>query len=145
MNPEVNNTLDYLDALPPDQAAALRKLRQQIIAAAPGCEEYFGYGLPGFKLHGHPLLYMGAAKNHCALYGMIPKGFEEALVDFKRSKGAVQFTPKKPIPAALVKAIVKAKVVELEARWAAEIVKKGAKNAPLKSAKNLKQTPERTN
>ncbi len=145
MNPKVKNTDDYLNALPLDQAAALQKLRKQIIAAASGCEGYFGYGLPGFKLHGHPLLYMGAAKNHCALYGMIPKGFEEALVDFKRSKGAIQFTPKKPIPAALVKAIVKAKVVELEARWAAEIVKKGAENAPLKTAKNVTKTPDRTN
>lgn len=123
MDPKANNTEDYLDALPSDQATALRKLRKQILAAAPGCQEYFGYGLPGFKLFGHPLLYMGAAKHHCALYGMMPEGFDEALKDFERSKGTIQFTPKKPIPAAVVKAIVKAKVAELELRYAAKIAK----------------------
>lgn len=54
MNPSARTTDDYLKFLPADQAKALEKLRKQIIAAAPGCEEYFGYGLPGFKLHGIP-------------------------------------------------------------------------------------------
>ena len=117
MNPSAKNTDEYLVMLPDDQAAALQKLRKQILAAAPKCEEYFGYGLPGFKYNGHPLLYMGAAKKHCALYGMMPGGFEEQLKDFKRSKGTVQFTPEKPIPAAVVKAIVKARAGEIEAKW----------------------------
>jgi uncharacterized protein YdhG (YjbR/CyaY superfamily) len=117
------NTADYLEALPEDQRKALLKLRKQIRAAAPKCEEHFGYGLPGFKLHGHPFIYMGAAKHHCALYGAIPQGFDEELKEYKRSKGAVRFTPDRPIPAAVLKAIVKAKVAELEGRWAAETTK----------------------
>jgi uncharacterized protein YdhG (YjbR/CyaY superfamily) len=117
MKPSAKNTDEYLTMLPDDQGKALQKLRKQILAAAPSCEEYFGYGLPGFKYNGHPLLYMGAAKNHCALYGMLPKGFDEELKDFKRSKGAVQFTPERPIPAAVVKAIVKARMAENDARW----------------------------
>ena len=116
MSPHTN-TNDYLKALPADQRAALEKLRKQILAAAPGSEEHFGYGLPGFKLHGHPLVYMGAAKNHCALYGSVPRGFGEQLKAFKVSKGTIQFTPEKPLPAALVKAIVKAKVAENQLRW----------------------------
>lgn len=117
MKPSVKNTDQYLESLPDDQAKALQKLRKQILAAAPQCEEYFGYGLPGFKYNGHPLLYIGAAMKHCALYGSLPPGFEEKLKDFKRSKGTVQFTPEKPIPAAIVKAIVKAKVEENELKW----------------------------
>ncbi|MBK8582216.1 MAG: DUF1801 domain-containing protein [Flavobacteriales bacterium] len=113
----MQNTENYLTALPAEQAKALQKLRKQILAAAPKCEEYFSYGMPGFKYNGHPMLYIGAAKHHCALYGTVPKGFEEALKDFKRSKGAVQFTPKKPIPAAVVKAIVKEKMEEIGMRW----------------------------
>jgi uncharacterized protein YdhG (YjbR/CyaY superfamily) len=116
-NNKPQDTDEYLEQLPTDQAKALQKLRKQIIAASPKCEEYLGYGLPGFKYNGHPLLYIGAAKHHCALYGTVPKGFEEALKDFKRSKGAVQFTPKKLIPAAVVKAIVKEKMEEIVMRW----------------------------
>ena len=127
MNPTVNNTDDYVESLPPDQAAALQKLRKQIMAAAPGCEEYFGYGLPGFRMFGYPMLYMGAAKKHVALYGMIPKGFDEALEGFERSKGSIRFTPGKPIPAAVVKAIVKAKVAELKVRESEKTAKKAAK------------------
>lgn len=111
------STASYLKGLPADQRTALEKLRNQIRSSAPGAEEHFGYGLPGFKLNGHPLIYFGAAKNHCALYGSIPAGFSRALKDFKISTGAIRFTPEKPLPALLVKAIVKAKVVDHQLRW----------------------------
>lgn len=124
---------DYLDALPKDHRDALQKLRKQILAAAPDAEEHFGYGMPAFKYNGHPMLYIGAAKNHCALYGSVPAGFKEALKDFTMSKGAIQFQPAKPIPAALVKAIVQAKVAEMEVRWPRSAGRAGkAKSVPVK-------------
>jgi uncharacterized protein YdhG (YjbR/CyaY superfamily) len=107
---------DYLAALPPDQRSALERLRQQVLGAAPGIEEHFGYGMPAFKHDGHPMLYIGAAKAHCALYGAVPAGFAEKLKGFAVSKGAIRFTPRKPIPASLVKAIVRAKCGEIEAQ-----------------------------
>lgn len=114
------STEAYLGSLPAQQRVALEKLRKQILAAAPGIEEHFGYGLPGFRYNGHPMLYIGAAKSHCALYGSVPTGFKEQLRDFKTSTGAIQFTPDKPLPAALVKEIVKAKKAEIEVRWPAD-------------------------
>jgi uncharacterized protein YdhG (YjbR/CyaY superfamily) len=87
------NTEAYLEQLPADQRKALEQLRKQILAVAPGAEDGFGYGLPAFKYNGHPLVYMGAAKNHCALYGSVPVGFKERLKDFTVSKGTIQFTP----------------------------------------------------
>ncbi len=114
------NTDEYLKQLPPDQRKALETLRKQILAAAPGAEEHFGYGLPGFKYNAHPVVYMGAAKKHVALYGSIPGGFKERLKDLNVSKGTIQFTPEKPLPAALVKDLVKAKVTEIEVRWPAK-------------------------
>lgn len=125
------STDKYLAQLPPDQQHALQNLREQIIAAAPKAQEYFGYGLPGFKYNEHPLLFMGAAKKHVALYGSIPAGFAAKLKDFTVSKGTIQFTPEKPIPAATVKAIVKAKMAEIEVRWPA----KAKKAAPKKTEK----------
>ncbi|MBK9264436.1 MAG: DUF1801 domain-containing protein [Polyangiaceae bacterium] len=108
---------DYLAALPKDQREALQKLSTQIVRAVPGIEEHFSYGMPAFKFLGHPMLYIGAAKNHCALYGSVPIDFKDALKDYTVSKGAIQFMPDKPLPAALVKAIVKAKCEEIEVRW----------------------------
>jgi uncharacterized protein YdhG (YjbR/CyaY superfamily) len=101
----------YLARLPAEQRKALEKLRAQIRAAAPKAEEGFGYGLPGFYLDG-PLFYYGAAKAHCSLYGARPAGFDKELAAFGLAKGTVRFTPDKPIPAALVKRMVKAKVAE---------------------------------
>lgn len=121
---QTDTTEDYLKALPKDQRDALQQLRKQILAAVPGTEEHFGYGMPAFKYNGHPMLYIGAAKNHCALYGSVPAGFKQALKDFTVSKGAIQFTPEKPIPAAVVKEIARAKAAEIEVCWP---VKKAAK------------------
>jgi len=116
------STIDeYLADLPDDQRRALTTLRKQIKSAAPAAEEYIGYGLAGFKVHGRPLLYMGAAKNHLAVYGARA---DDALADklkaFKQSKGTIQFTPDKPIPGAVVKEIVKARLAALDERVAAK-------------------------
>jgi uncharacterized protein YdhG (YjbR/CyaY superfamily) len=119
------NTDEYLAQLPGDQRAALQKLRKQILTAAPGTVEHFGYGVPAFKYNDHPLVYFGAAKSHCALYGSVPPGFKERLKDYDVGKGAIRFTPEKPLPAALVKDLVKAKAQEIEVRWPIE-----AKRAP---------------
>ena len=100
---------EYLSALPSDQRRALQTLRAQIKAAAPGAEEYIGYGLAGFKFEGRPLVYIGAAKNHCAIYGArADDALADKLKGYKQSKGTIQFTPDKPIPAALVKEILSA-------------------------------------
>lgn len=123
------NTDEYLMQLPVDQRKALETLRQRILAAVPGAEEHFGYGLPGFKHNGHPMLYLGAAKNHCALYGSVPVGFKDRLKDFTVSKGTIQFTPEKPLPAALVKDIVKMKCAEIDVRWPVKVKKTAAKKA----------------
>lgn len=137
MTKTIPNTADYLAALPKDQRAALEKLRKQILAAAPGIEEHFGYGMPGFKYNGHPMLYLGAAKNHIALYGSVPIGFKDRLRDFLVSKGTIRFTPEKPLPAALLKEIVRAKCVEIELRWPLD-PKKPAAVKPVRKAANKK-------
>lgn len=108
---------EYLAALPPDQRKALQRLRKQILDAVPGLEEHFGYGMPAFKYNGHPVVYIGAAKAHCALYGSVPRGFAEQLKGFKISKGTIRFTPDRPLPVEAVIAIVREKCAEIELRW----------------------------
>lgn len=137
------STIDeYLRGLPADQRRALSTLRAQIKAAAPEAEEYIGYGLAGFRLNGRPLIYMGAAKHHCAIYGArADDALTEKLKAWKQSKGTIQFTPDKPLPATLVKQIVKARVAALEKRVAA---KKKAGATKKKAAKpTAKKAPPR--
>ena len=110
-------TADYFAMLPTDQRKALTELRRQILAALPEAEEYFGYAMPGYRYHGHPLAYIGAAKKHCALYGMVPQEFAERLKEFSTSKGSIRFTPDKPLPEKLVKDLVLHLAAEIDRRW----------------------------
>jgi uncharacterized protein YdhG (YjbR/CyaY superfamily) len=67
----------------------------------------------------------------------VPPGFAEQLKGFKHSKGAIQFAADKPLPATLVKQIVRAKLAEHELRWGTGKPTK-AKKAPVKVAKAKK-------
>jgi uncharacterized protein YdhG (YjbR/CyaY superfamily) len=104
---------EWMGRLGVEQRGALEKLRAQILAAAPGAEEVISYGQPTFVLHGH-LVAFGAFKNHLSFFPMsstLIATFPEAA-EFATSSGTMQFQPDKPIPAALVKKIVKARVVQ---------------------------------
>jgi uncharacterized protein YdhG (YjbR/CyaY superfamily) len=108
----------YLAALGRDQRAALEKLRKVIRSAAPRAEEYIGYGLAAFRLDGRPLVALGATAKHCAFYlmsGSTVAAHEEDLEGYDTSKGTIRFPPDKPLPAALVRKLVKARIAENEA------------------------------
>ncbi len=111
--PVARDVEHWLSRLEPKQRAALEKLQAQIRAAAPGAEEVISYGQPTYLLHGH-LVAFGAFKNHLSFFPMsstlIGKYPEAAL--FATSSGTMQFQPEKPIPAALVKKLVKARIAE---------------------------------
>jgi uncharacterized protein YdhG (YjbR/CyaY superfamily) len=111
------STAEYFAQLPKDRRTVLQRLHKLIRTAVPGMEEHFGYGMPAFKYNGHPVLYLGVGKAHCALYGEVPAGMKQQLAGFKSSKGAIQFTPDNPLPDAVVREIVYAKVAQIEERW----------------------------
>ena len=105
---------EYLMALPEDQQEALEKIRQAIKSAAPKAEEVISYQIPTYKLNG-PLVHFAAFKNHLSLVVVsksIAETFAKELAPFKSSGRTIHFTPEKPIPAALVKKIVKERVRE---------------------------------
>jgi uncharacterized protein YdhG (YjbR/CyaY superfamily) len=105
---------DYLAALPDDQRAALEKLRKTIRAAAPKAEECISYGLAAFRQNGM-LVGFGASAKHLAFYPMnstTVKAFKDELKGLATSKGTIRFQPDKPLPAALVRKLVKARIAE---------------------------------
>lgn len=110
-------TLDvdaYLATGPADMRAALEGIRKQIKATVPGVEELISYGIPIFKYNGS-LLGIGYAKTHCGLYVMskaVMEQFADELKSYNNAPTTIRFTPDKPLPAALVKKIIKARVDE---------------------------------
>jgi uncharacterized protein YdhG (YjbR/CyaY superfamily) len=106
---------EYLAAVSADKRAALEKLRKTIKALAPKAEECISYGLAAFRLDGQALVAFGAGANHCAFYPMSSSTVEahkEALKDYDTSKGTIRFQADKPLPVALVRKLVKARIAE---------------------------------
>ena len=105
---------EYLAALPEDKRVALEKLRQAIRAAAPKAEECISYGVPAFRFDGRLLVAFGAAKSHCSFYpGAFPvSSHKDELKGYDTSKGTVRFQADKPLPVALVRKMVKARIAE---------------------------------
>jgi uncharacterized protein YdhG (YjbR/CyaY superfamily) len=108
----------FLARLPDDQRTALERLRRQIRSAAPKAVERIGYGMPMFYMGTSPLVGFSAWKNHLGFYGASSSllgPFATDLEGYETSKGTVRFTPDRPLPAALVKKLVKARLAEHDA------------------------------
>jgi uncharacterized protein YdhG (YjbR/CyaY superfamily) len=110
---------EYLAGVPKEARVVLEKLRQTIKAAAPMAAEVISYQMPMYKHHGM-VIGFAAFKDHCSIFpgSAVMDAHKEELKRFSTSKGAIRFPVDKPLPAALVKKLVKTRVRENEARAA---------------------------
>ena len=102
---------EYLKTVPPDQRAALNKLRRSIHTAFPRAEECISYGIPAFRLDGRVVAWFAAAARHCSFFpGGVLDSFKSELADYETSKGTIRFQPDHPLPAGLVKKLINARI-----------------------------------
>jgi len=108
---------EYLAGLPKAAQATLERLRKTIKAAAPMAAEGISYQMPMYKHHGM-VVGFAAFKDHCSLFpgSAVMDAHSEELKRYDTSKGTIRFSVSKPLPAALVKKLVKARIQENEAR-----------------------------
>jgi len=108
---------EYLAGVPEPARSTLNKIRSWIRAAAPPeATEDISYRMPTFRYKG-ALMAFAAFSHHCSLFPMslaVVAAFRNELKGFDVSKGTIRFPPDKPLPAALVKKMVKARVAEKE-------------------------------
>ena len=110
---------DYLAALPDASRAAMEKLRTTIKSVAPDATETISYRMPAFKHRGRILVYYAAFKDHYSLYpasNAVMDALGEELTPYVSGKGTIRFDADKPLPIALVKKIVQARLEENAAR-----------------------------
>jgi uncharacterized protein YdhG (YjbR/CyaY superfamily) len=109
---------EYLAPLSNEKRTALEKLRRAIKSAAPKAEECISYSIPAFRLRGRLLVAFGAAANHCAFYpGAFPvEAHKDELTAYDTSKGTIRFQADNPLPAMLVRKLVKTRIAEKAAQ-----------------------------
>jgi len=112
----------YLARVPEPARTTLEKVRAAIRAAVPkGAEECISYGMPAFRYKG-ALVGYAAFKKHCSFFpmsGRVLDEFADEVKNYRTAKGTLQFPQDKPLPALLVKKMVKARVAQNEAKAAA--------------------------
>jgi uncharacterized protein YdhG (YjbR/CyaY superfamily) len=106
---------EYLASVPEPARSTLKKVRAAIHAAAPAeATEVISYGMPMFKYKGMLVGYAAFPK-HCSLFlatSSLLKMFKNELSRYQTSKGTIRFPTDKPLPASLLKKIVKARVAQ---------------------------------
>jgi uncharacterized protein YdhG (YjbR/CyaY superfamily) len=109
---------EYIAAAPEEMQTALKELRKTIKAVAPMAEEVISYRIPTYKYKGS-LVHFAAFKNHSSLIVVnksLLQTFKNELEDYYTSGATIRFTAKNPLPAALVKKIIKTRIEENELR-----------------------------
>src|SRR5271169_326870 len=112
------STEEYLAAVPEPARQTLNKIRAAIRSVVPPeATEAISYRMPAFK-HKGVLVWFAAFSNHCSLFptASIIEAFKDELKGFSTSKGTIHFPTDKPVPAALIKKLVKARVAQIESK-----------------------------
>jgi uncharacterized protein YdhG (YjbR/CyaY superfamily) len=105
---------EYVARAPEPAISALKKMRATIRSAVPpDAIEIISYGIPAFK-HDRVLVWYAAFSNHCSLFptAAVIEKFKNELKNFSTSKGTIHFPIDKPLPTALIKKLVKARVAQ---------------------------------
>jgi uncharacterized protein YdhG (YjbR/CyaY superfamily) len=109
---------EYVAGVPEATRSHLNKIRAAIRSSVPrGASEVISYRMPAFK-HKKVLVWYGAFSDHCSLFpkASVIEAFKDELKGFSTSKGTVHFPTNKPVPIALIRKLVKARVAQSESK-----------------------------
>ena len=114
---KMNSVEEYLESVPEPARTTLNKMRATIRSVVPPeTTEAISYGIPSFKYKG-ALVGYAAFSDHCSFFpmdGSLVETFKDELAKFPTSKGTIRFPVDKPLPTALLKKLVKARIADNE-------------------------------
>jgi uncharacterized protein YdhG (YjbR/CyaY superfamily) len=109
---------EYIAAQPETVRAKLEQVRAAIKKAVPEAQEGIGYRMPGYKLHGKPMLYFAGFKDHYSLFaasGTFFAALEDELAGYELRKGTIHFRLTEPVPVKLISRIAKLRAAGISA------------------------------
>jgi uncharacterized protein YdhG (YjbR/CyaY superfamily) len=109
----------YLATVSEPTRTALENLRQIIRSEVPDAIEVISYGIPSFRYKGRMLVGYNATKDGCTFHLLSNTVLGAHAADvkaYKTGKGSIRFTADEPLPKALVKKLVQARIAENEGR-----------------------------
>jgi len=113
-------TIDaYLSRVKDERRAALEALRRTIRGFVPAAEECISYGIPAFRLDGRIVGGFAATANGGSYYpfsGTTLGTLASDLEDWEGTKSAVHFSLDRPLPKALVRKLLLARIAEAKAK-----------------------------
>jgi len=105
----------YIKATPRDARVKLVQLRRIVKAVAPDADEGISYGMPYYKYYG-ALVGFAAFKNHIGFFpGAIIEEYKHDLKNYETSKGTVRFPIDMPLPVALIRKLLRARIAKNKA------------------------------
>lgn len=108
---------DYLDGLEPADRAVIEHVYDVVRATVPGVEQGTSYGMPAMLHQGKALISVMRTKKHIGIYpfsGRVPAVVAESVEDLDYDKGTIRFQPDHPLPDDTIRAIIDARVAEIE-------------------------------
>ena len=106
---------EYLSPLSTEKRAALGRLRETIRAIIPEAEECITYGIPSFRLAGVVVAGFCATAKGCSYFpfsGSTLGALAHELQAYGQTKSSLHFHPETPLPATLVRKLIKARIAE---------------------------------
>ena len=106
----------YFAAVPQPARTALNRMRATVRSVVPtNATEIISYRIPAFRTAKGVLVWYAAFSDHLSLFptASVIESFKHELKNFSTSKGTIHFPLDKPLPIALIKKVVRARVAQL--------------------------------
>jgi uncharacterized protein YdhG (YjbR/CyaY superfamily) len=107
---------EYLHAVEKPQRDTLEALRRSILEIVPEAEQVISYRVPAFRVGGQIVAGFAAFKNHLSYLpfsGSVLDQLSERLEGYTMTKSALHFSVDRPLPKALVKELIAARLAQI--------------------------------
>ncbi|MFM6966315.1 MAG: iron chaperone [Rhodoluna sp.] len=113
----VEDVTAYIDGLEEPKRSTLLAVREIILEIEPSFEQVIAWKSPQFKINGKYAVGICAFKNHLTFSpqsAAVMTAHADKLTDYVTAGSSFQFAIDKPLPKALLKSLIEARLKELQ-------------------------------